>query len=54
VGYPRWNGVRLADLLKDVGVKDDAVYIGYYGKDTHLSGDTKKNAISRGVPIKKP
>jgi sulfite oxidase len=53
VGCPRWTGVRLADVLKDVGVKDDAVYIGYYGKDTHLSGDTNKNAISRGVPIKK-
>jgi sulfite oxidase len=53
VGCPTWTGVRLADVLKDVGVKDDAVYIGYYGKDTHLSGDPNKNAISRGVPIYK-
>jgi DMSO/TMAO reductase YedYZ molybdopterin-dependent catalytic subunit len=53
VGCPKWTGVRLADVLKDVGVKDDAVYIGYYGKDTHLSGDPSKDPISRGVPIHK-
>ena len=53
VGCPKWTGVRLADVLKDVGVKDDAVYIGYYGKDSHLSGDPNKDSISRGVPIHK-
>jgi DMSO/TMAO reductase YedYZ molybdopterin-dependent catalytic subunit len=52
-GCPKWTGVRLADVLKDVGVKEDAVYIGYYGKDTHLSGDPNKDPISRGVPINK-
>jgi DMSO/TMAO reductase YedYZ molybdopterin-dependent catalytic subunit len=30
-----------------------AVYLGYYGADTHLSGDPKKSAISRGLPMKK-
>jgi DMSO/TMAO reductase YedYZ molybdopterin-dependent catalytic subunit len=34
-------------------MKDDAVYIGYYGADTHVSGDPKKVVISRGVPISK-
>ncbi|MDU0356183.1 sulfite oxidase [Paraglaciecola aquimarina] len=53
VGCPKWTGVRLADVLKDVGIKADAVYIGYYGKDSHLSGDPSKQAISRGVPIQK-
>ena len=53
VGCAKWTGVRLADVLNDVGVKSNAVYIGYYGKDTHLSGDPNKNPISRGVPIKK-
>ncbi|MEO0471669.1 MAG: sulfite oxidase [Bacteroidota bacterium] len=53
VGCPRWTGVRLRDVLEDVGVKPDAVYIGYYGKDTHLSGDPNKQPISRGVPIAK-
>lgn len=53
VGCPSWTGVRLADVLKHCGIKDNAVYIGYYGADTHLSGDPDKNAISRGVPIAK-
>lgn len=53
VACAKWTGVRLKDILNDVGVKDDAVYIGYYGKDTHLSGDADKVVISRGVPINK-
>ncbi|MBE9465209.1 sulfite oxidase [Dyadobacter subterraneus] len=48
-----WTGVKLKDILKDVGIKSDAVYIGYHGKDLHLSKDPKKEAISRGVPIAK-
>lgn len=48
-----WTGVRLKDILKDVGIKDDAVYIGYHAADTHLSGDPNKEPISRGVPIEK-
>lgn len=48
-----WTGVRLSDILEDVGVKEDAVYVGYYGMDTHLSGDPGKDPISRGVPISK-
>lgn len=53
VGCPKWTGIRLRDVLESCGVKKDAVYIGYYGADLHLSGDPKKSAISRGVPIKK-
>jgi DMSO/TMAO reductase YedYZ molybdopterin-dependent catalytic subunit len=53
VGCPEWTGVRLRDILSECGVKDDAVYIGYYGADKHLSGDPKKNPISRGVPMHK-
>ena len=48
-----WTGVRLKDVLADVGVKSDAVYIGYYGKDTHLNGDPNKVVISRGAPMAK-
>jgi sulfite oxidase len=48
-----WTGVRLKDILADVGIKDDAVYIGYHSKDIHLSRDPKKESISRGVPISK-
>ena len=39
--------------MDDAGIKDDAVYIGYHGADTHLSGDPEKDVISRGVPIEK-
>lgn len=48
-----WTGARLKDVLQDAGLKDNAVYIGYYGKDKHISGDPEKVAISRGVPIAK-
>jgi DMSO/TMAO reductase YedYZ molybdopterin-dependent catalytic subunit len=53
VGCPRWTGVRLADVLRAAGIKDDAVYIGYYGTDTHISGNPDKVPISRGVPMVK-
>lgn len=53
VACAKWTGVRLRDVLEDVGIKNDAVYIGYYGADTHLSKDPDKVVISRGVPIEK-
>lgn len=48
-----WSGARLRDVLEEVGIKPDAVYIGYYGGDVHLSGDADKHPISRGIPIEK-
>ena len=53
VSCAEWTGVRLADVLKDVGVKGDAVYIGYYGADIHLTGNPDKPVISRGCPMSK-
>ncbi|MDJ0918372.1 MAG: sulfite oxidase [Woeseiaceae bacterium] len=53
IGCPEWTGVRLRDVLEHAGVKDDAVYVAYYGADTHLSGDPNKVPISRGVPLNK-
>ncbi|NKI30895.1 sulfite oxidase [Croceivirga thetidis] len=53
VSSAEWTGVRLSDVLADVGIKPDAVYIGYHAADTHLSGDVTKEPISRGVPINK-
>ena len=53
VACPEFTGVRVKDVLQHCGIKDNAVYIGYYGADTHLSGDPDKEAISRGVPIAK-
>jgi DMSO/TMAO reductase YedYZ molybdopterin-dependent catalytic subunit len=53
VGCPQWTGVRLGDVLQHCGIKPDAVYIGYYGADIHLSGDVTKVVISRGAPLRK-
>ena len=53
VGCPQWTGVRVKDVLDEVGIKGDAVYLAYYGADTHLSGDPTKASISRGVPMHK-
>ncbi len=53
VGCSEWTGVRLADVLKAAGVKDNVVYTAHVGADEHLSGNPDKLPISRGVPIKK-
>ncbi len=53
VACAEWTGVRLRDVLEDIGYKQDAVYIGYHAADTHLSGDPGKEPISRGVPMAK-
>ena len=53
VGCPEWTGVRLRDVLEHAGIKDDAVYVAYYGADRHASGDASKVPISRGVPLHK-
>ncbi|NND16134.1 MAG: molybdopterin-dependent oxidoreductase, partial [Eudoraea sp.] len=53
VSCAQWTGVRLSDVLEDVGVKDDAVYVGYHAADLHLSRDPEKEPISRGAPMPK-
>ncbi|WP_186754602.1 sulfite oxidase [Echinicola salinicaeni] len=53
VSCANWTGVRLKDVLNDVGITDEAVYIGYHAADVHLSGNPDKEPISRGVPISK-
>ena len=51
VSCATWTGIRLKDVLEDVGIKDDAVYIGYHAADVHLSRDPGKEPISRGAPM---
>ena len=53
ISCAEWTGIRLKDVLAAVGLKSDAVYVAFVGKDTHLSNDPKKASISRGVPISK-
>ncbi|AKP49935.1 sulfite oxidase [Cyclobacterium amurskyense] len=53
VSCAKWTGIRLKDLLKDAGINDNAVYVGYHGADKHISRDPNKQPISRGIPISK-
>ena len=53
ISCSEWTGVRLSDVIKSSGIKPSSIYTGHYGADLHLSGNTNKNALSRGVPIKK-
>jgi DMSO/TMAO reductase YedYZ molybdopterin-dependent catalytic subunit len=51
-GCAEWTGVRLADVLRAAGLKPSAMFTGHYGSDRSLADNTK-DAISRGMPIKK-
>jgi len=53
VACTSWTGARLKDILEAARLTADAVYVGYYGADTHLSGDASKPVISRGIPLAK-
>jgi len=53
VSCAEWTGVRLRDVLQDVGIKENAVYVGYHAADLHLSRNPEKEPISRGIPIAK-
>ena len=53
ISCSEWTGVRLSDVIKSSGIKPSSIFTGHYGADLHLSGDANKNALSRGVPIKK-
>ena len=53
VGCAEWTGVRLRDVLEAAGVTSAAVYVGYYGKDLHLTKNPDKVVISRGIPMAK-
>ena len=53
VSCAQWTGVRLKDVLADVGIKNDAQYVGYHAADLHLSRDPEKEPISRGAPMSK-
>jgi DMSO/TMAO reductase YedYZ molybdopterin-dependent catalytic subunit len=52
-GCAEWTGIPLSEVLQAAGLKDTAKYTAHYGADPHLSGDTTKEALSRGMPIAK-
>src|SRR5690606_13713734 len=53
VSCAQWAGIRVRDLQEVVGLEPNAVYLGYYGADMHISWDPNKEPIFRGVPIAK-
>lgn len=53
VGCAEYTGIRLKDLLTQVGLKQTAVFVAYYGEDPHLSLNPDLTPISRGVPLAK-
>ncbi|MEM9911541.1 MAG: sulfite oxidase [Pseudomonadota bacterium] len=53
IACSEWTGVRLKDVLAAAGVQSAAVYTAHHGADIHLSGDTEKATLSRGLPINK-
>jgi len=53
IACPQWTGVRVRDVLRACGIRDNAVYVGFLGADAHSSGTAGKDAISRGVPVGK-
>ena len=52
-GCAEWTGVRLSDVLKAAQPKPSAIYTANYGADVHLSGDAKRDVLSRGVRLEK-
>ncbi|HJZ44602.1 MAG TPA: molybdopterin-dependent oxidoreductase [Hyphomicrobiaceae bacterium] len=52
-GCAEWTGVPLGDLLRAVGLRATAVHTANTGTDMHLSGDPRREPLSRGVPIRK-
>ncbi|MCA8955388.1 MAG: molybdopterin-dependent oxidoreductase [Planctomycetes bacterium] len=53
VGCAKFEGVRLADVLRSCGLRKSAVFVAFFGEDSHLSGNPDKSPISRGVPLAK-
>ena len=52
-GCAEWTGVRLADVLKAAEPKPSAIYTAHFAADLHLSGDPKRQPVSRGVRLPK-
>jgi DMSO/TMAO reductase YedYZ molybdopterin-dependent catalytic subunit len=52
VACGKWQGVRLADILKACQLKRSAFYTGHHSPDVALNGSGKP-ALSRGLPIAK-
>src|SRR5690606_10336649 len=54
VSCAEWTGIRVRDLLEDVGIQPNAVYLGYHGADMHISRTLTKNPSPVASPLPKP
>lgn len=52
-GCAEWTGIPLSEVLRAAKVKPTAKYTAHHGADPHLSGDAKKDSLSRGMPVTK-
>jgi sulfite oxidase len=52
VGCARWTGIRMADLLREAGLRGSAVHTAHHSPD-RMIGRPDRPALSRGVPIDK-
>ncbi|WP_232627747.1 sulfite oxidase [Methylobacterium sp. Leaf118] len=52
-GCAEWTGIPLNAVLQAAKVKPSARYTAHHGADPHLSGDAKKDSLSRGMPVAK-
>lgn len=52
VGWARWTGVRLADVLEHAGPRPGAIYTAHHAPDRQI-GKPEKTALSRGLPMVK-
>src|SRR5918997_5713515 len=53
VGCAEWTGVSLADVLREAGLKESALFTGHFGADPDKHGSHEQQAMSRGMPIAK-
>jgi sulfite oxidase len=53
MGCAEWTGVPLRDVLQAARLKASAAYTAHFGADPHLSGDTSRASLSRGVRLEK-
>ncbi|MFC0388708.1 sulfite oxidase [Muricoccus vinaceus] len=53
ISHGEWTGVRLRDVIRAAGPREGARFTAHFGADPHLSGDTSRQAINRGMPVAK-
>ena len=53
VGCAAWTGVSLAAVLERAGLRSPATHTAHFGADSAIGGEPGRQAMSRGLPLKK-